>query len=84
MDTNAAQQLKTIVERVEGRHEEKKAIDDDIRDIYAEAKGVGFDVPALKAIIAERRKDPAKVREFDAIVDTYNSALASAGLKQAA
>lgn len=80
MDTNTAQQLKTIIERVEQRHEEKKSIDDDIRDIYSEAKGVGFDVKALKYIISLRRKDPKEIQESEAIVDTYMAALESAGL----
>jgi uncharacterized protein (UPF0335 family) len=84
VDGTTAQQLKTIVERVERLHEEKKALDDDVRDVYAEAKSNGFDVKAIKHIIAERRKDPAQVRESEAIIDTYKAALASAGMKVAA
>lgn len=84
MDGSTAEQLKAIVERVESRFEEKKAVDDDIRDIYAEAKGAGFDVKAIKTIIAERRRDPSTTRELDAIIDTYKSALASVGMKAAA
>lgn len=81
MDQNAAQQLKAIVERVESRYEEKKAVDDDIRDIYAEAKGNGFDVKAIKSIIALRRKDPKEVQESEAILDTYMRALEIAGMR---
>lgn len=84
MEQSAAQQLKAIVERVERLHEEKKTLDEDVRDIYAEAKGNGFDVKAIKAIIAERRRDPKEISEAEAILDTYRHALETAGLPRAA
>ena len=71
----AKDQLKAFVERVEKMEEEKKAISDDIRDIYAEAKGNGFDVKALRAIVRLRKQDPAERQEHAAILDTYKHAL---------
>lgn len=73
--------LKSIVERVERLREEKKAIDDDVRDVYAEAKGNGFDVKAIKTIISLRAKDPKEVAEQETILDTYLRALETAGLQ---
>lgn len=70
--------LKSIVERVERLHEERKAIADDIKDVYAEAKSSGFDVKAIKHVVSLRSKDPNVVQEFEAIVDLYKSALGMA------
>lgn len=64
-------QLRSIVERIESVEEEIKALNDDKRDIYAEAKSNGFDVKALKTVIARRRKDPNEMQEHDSIVDLY-------------
>ena len=74
----AKDQLKAFVERVERLEEEKKAIADDIRDVYAEAKGNGFDVKALRAVIRIRKQDENKRREEVAILDTYLHALGMA------
>ena len=71
----AKDQLKSIVERVEKLEEEKKAITDDIRDVYAEAKSNGFDVKALRAIIRMRKQEPAERQEQEAILETYMHAL---------
>lgn len=71
----APAQLRAFVERIERIEEEIKASNDDKRDIYAEAKGQGFDVKALKAVIARRRKDPSELTEFEALVETYEAAL---------
>lgn len=68
-------QIKTIVERIERLEEEKKTTADDIRDVYAEAKGNGFDVAALKTVIKERKQDRQKLAEREAIADTYRVAL---------
>lgn len=68
-------QLKSIIERVERMEEEKKTITDDIRDIYAEAKGNGFDVAALKTIVRMRKKDPNERQEAETILETYMLAL---------
>lgn len=71
----AKDQLKSITERIERLEEEKKAISDDIRDVYAEAKGNGFDVKVLKKVVRVRRQDRAKRQEEDAILDLYLSAI---------
>ncbi len=71
----AKDQLKAIVERIEKLEEEKKAISDDIRDVYAEAKGNGFDTKALRAIIRLRKIEPTEREEQDLILETYMHAL---------
>ena len=71
----AKDQLKAFVERVERLEEEKKAIADDIRDVYAEAKGNGFDVKALRTIIRMRKEDPNDRAEQETILETYPQAL---------
>ncbi len=71
----AKDQLKAIVERIERLEEEKKAIADDIRDVYAEAKGNGFDVKALRAIIRLRKQDVQEREEQETILETYMQAL---------
>ena len=69
------EQLNAFIERVERLEEEKKAIADDIRDVYAEAKGSGFDVKALRAIVRLRKQDTDERREQQAILETYMHAL---------
>ena len=71
----AKDQLKSIIERVERLEEDKKAISDDIKDVYSEAKGNGYDVKALRRIVALRKQDPDKRAEQEAILDTYMHAL---------
>jgi uncharacterized protein (UPF0335 family) len=71
----AKDQLKAIVERVEKLEEEKKAIADDIKDVFAEAKANGFDVKALRAIIRMRKQDADERQEHEAILETYMLAL---------
>lgn len=71
----AKDQLKAIVERIERLEEEKKTIADDIRDVYAEAKGNGYDVKALRAIIRIRKQDPNERAEHETILETYMLAL---------
>ena len=68
-------QLRSIIERIERLEEEKKTIADDIRDVYAEAKGNGFDVKALRAIVRLRKQDENERAEAEAILDTYMAAL---------
>jgi uncharacterized protein (UPF0335 family) len=67
--------LTSIIERIERLEEEKKGIQNDIKDIYAEAKGVGFDVKALKHVIKQRKKSQAERDEEDAIFTTYEHAV---------
>lgn len=71
----AKEQLKSIVERIERLEEEKKAIADDIRDIYAEAKGNGFDVKVLRQVVSLRKKDLTERQEQEAVRDLYMQAL---------
>jgi uncharacterized protein (UPF0335 family) len=71
----AKDQLKAFVERVERLEEEKKAIAEDIRDVYAEAKGNGFDVKALRTIVRMRKEDADERREHETILETYLHAL---------
>lgn len=68
-------QIKAIVDRIERLEEEKKTITDDIKDVYVEAKGHGFDVAILKSIVKERKQDRQKLAEREAIADTYRAAL---------
>ena len=71
----AKDQLKAIIERVERLEEEKKAISDDIRDVFAEAKVNGFDVKALRTIVRMRKLDANEREEQEAILETYLHAL---------
>ena len=71
----AKDQLKAFVERIERLEEEKKTISDDIRDVYSEAKGNGFDVKALRAIVRLRKQDADERREHETILETYLHAL---------
>lgn len=74
----ARELLRSFVERIERLEEEQKAINDDKRDVYAEAKGQGFDTKVMKKIIADRRKDSAERQEFQTIYDLYAYALGMA------
>ncbi len=67
--------LKSFIERIERLEEEKKAIADDIKEIYAEAKGTGYDVKIMRKIVSIRKQDAAKRREEEEILDLYLSAL---------
>ena len=74
----AKDQLKAIVERIERLEEEKKTISDDIKDVYAEAKGNGFDTKAIRTIIRLRKQDQAEREEAETILDLYKAALGMA------
>ena len=71
----AADQLRSIVERIERLEEEKKALQEDIKDVYAEAKGNGFDVRILRKIISMRKRDRAELDEEETILELYLRAL---------
>jgi uncharacterized protein (UPF0335 family) len=73
--TVAAGQLRAFIERVERLEEEKKTISDDIKEVFAEMKGTGFDIKAVRAIIRLRKKDQAERQEEEAILDLYKAAL---------
>ncbi len=68
-------QLKAIIERVERLEEEKKVISDDVRDVYTEAKGNGYDVKALRTIVRLRKQDANDRAEEEVILETYMHAL---------
>ncbi len=71
----AAGQLKALIERIERLEEDKKQISDDIKDVYAEAKGTGFDIKALRSIVRLRKKEASEREEEEAILDLYKAAL---------
>ena len=71
----AKDHLRAFVERIERLEEEKKALSDDIRDVYAEAKGNGFDVKALRQVVKLRKQDKDERAEQEAILETYLQAL---------
>ena len=71
----AAEELKQFVERIERLEEEKKAIADDIKDVFAELKGRGFDVKAVRAILRIRKQDHSERQEQEAILELYMNAL---------
>jgi uncharacterized protein (UPF0335 family) len=71
----AGQELKQFIERVERLEEDKKAISGDIRDVYAEMKGRGFDVRAVRELIKIRKRDFSQRKEMEAVIELYMSAL---------
>lgn len=71
----AKSQLRAVIERVEKLEEEKKTISDDIRDVYSEAKGSGFDVKALRTIVRLRKQDANERAEQETILETYMQAM---------
>jgi uncharacterized protein (UPF0335 family) len=75
----AGDQLKAFIERIERLEEEKAGIAGDIREIFAEAKGNGFDTKAMRKILALRKKDYSERQEEEAILELYMQALGMAG-----
>jgi uncharacterized protein (UPF0335 family) len=71
----AAERLRSFVQRIERLEEDKANIAHDIREVYSEAKGEGFDVKVLRKIISLRKKDPQQRREEDELLELYLSAL---------
>lgn len=67
--------LRLLIERVERLEEEKKGIADDIRDVYAEAKAVGYDSKIMRQIVKLRKMKPDDRREMELVLDPYKSAL---------
>ena len=74
-DSVARDQLRSIVERIERLEEEKQAIADDIKEVFAEAKANGFDTKVLRQVLRLRRQDATERQEQDAIRDLYLHAL---------
>ena len=75
LNATAQGQLKSIIERVERLEQEKAEIAEQIKEVFSEAKGNGFDVKVLRKVIAIRKKDRAKRQEEEAIMDLYLSAI---------
>lgn len=71
----AKDRLKSFVERIERLEEEKKSLVDDIKEVFAEAKGEGFDVMILRKVLRLRKMDKAEFQEVEAMLDLYLSAL---------
>ena len=71
----AADQLRLFIERIERLEEEKKGIADDIRDVYAEAKGQGYDAKIMRQIVRLRKMEAHDRAEMEAILETYKAAL---------
>lgn len=71
----ATGQLRSFIERIERLEEEKKTISDDIKDVYAELKGSGFDAKAVREIIRLRKKEDHERQEEEAMVELYKDAL---------
>jgi uncharacterized protein (UPF0335 family) len=75
LNTAAQTRLKTIIERIERLEEDKAAVAIDIKEVFAEAKGEGFDVKILRKVVRLRKQDKAKRLEEEAILDLYLSAI---------
>ncbi|WP_379553693.1 DUF2312 domain-containing protein [Erythrobacter sp. W53] len=67
--------LRLLIERIERLEEEKKGIADDIRDVYAEAKAVGYDPKIMRQVVRLRKMKPDDRSEMEMVLDTYKSAL---------
>ena len=74
-DNVSAEQLRLLIERVERLEEEKKSFQDDIKDVYSEAKSTGFDTKTMKAIVRLRKMEKHHRDEADALLETYRTAL---------
>ena len=71
----AADRLRSFIERIERLEEEKAALAADIREVYSEARGVGFDVKVLRQVVRLRKMDNADRRELEELLETYMRAL---------
>ena len=71
----AADELRLLIERIERLEEEKKAIADDVRDVYGEAKARGYDAKTMRKIVRLRKMETHDRQEMEAILDTYKAAL---------
>ena len=75
LNSTAQTRLKTIIERIERLEEDKAAVANDIKEVFAEAKGEGFDVKILRKVVRIRKQDKAKRQEEEALLDLYLSAI---------
>lgn len=74
-DNSVNDRLRSIVDRVERLEEERKAMSQDIKDIYSEAKSAGFDIKVLRQLIRIRKMEPAEVEEQENLLDVYRRAI---------
>lgn len=75
MDTAAAEQLRSFVERIERLEEEKANIASDIKDVYSEAKSMGYDVKSIRKLVSLRKKKPHELEEEEQILTLYRMAV---------
>ena len=75
MATASDDRLRLLIERIERLEEEKKGIADDVKDVYAEAKAVGYDAKIIRQIVRLRKMKPDDRAEMEALLDTYKAAL---------
>ena len=75
LNSTAQTQLRTILERIERLEEDKAAVMADLKEVYAEAKGNGFDVKIIRKVVRIRKQDRAKRQEEEALIDLYLSAI---------
>lgn len=75
MATTTDDRLRLLIERVERLEEEKKGISDDIRDVYSEAKAVGYHTKMMRQVVRLRKMKPDDRAEMDMLLDTYKAAL---------
>lgn len=71
----AGDRLRSIIERIERLESERKALADDVKDIFQEAKSAGLDVKIIRALLKERKKDPAELEEHRTLLELYRDAL---------
>lgn len=69
------QELRQFIERIERLEEEKQEVANQIKEVFAEIKGRGYDVKAIRAILRERKQDPDSIAEQEAVIDMYKAAL---------
>jgi uncharacterized protein (UPF0335 family) len=75
MAENTDERLRLLIERVERLEEEKRGIGDDIKDVYAEAKAVGYDAKIMRKVVALRKMKPDDRREMETVLELYKAAL---------
>jgi uncharacterized protein (UPF0335 family) len=75
INTSAQGKLKSLIERIERLEEDKKAVSTDLKEVYLEAKGEGFDVKIVRKVVRLRAQDKAKRQEEEALIDLYISAI---------
>jgi uncharacterized protein (UPF0335 family) len=75
INTSAQGKLKSLIERIERLEEDKAAVASDLKEVYAEAKGEGFDVKIVRKVVRLRGQDAAKRQEEEALIDLYISAI---------